>query len=146
MTRNESDKKRLKDKAEELVHECYHPKWLQKNALTHVQVTSNDEVEIDRDETTEEDDFKYERSSNVFAVVVDKSSGRGFVQISGAVKPREIVHTGDGESGFTKVDIGWSITNAIPSTTVNCVNFLIGETGIIKPQYQGLKVVNQQSD
>lgn len=86
MTRNESDKKRLKDKAEELV-------------------ASKDEVEIDPNETTGEDDFKYERSPNVCAVVVDKSSGRGFVQITGAGKPREIVHTGDGESGFAMIEI-----------------------------------------
>jgi hypothetical protein len=70
-----------------------------------VQVAGDDKVEIDSDETTGENDFKYEKSPGVCAVVVDQGSGDGFVQIIGGDTPREIVHTGEGRSGFVKRDI-----------------------------------------
>ena len=62
-------------------------------------------VEVDTNETTGENDFKYEKFPNVCAVVVDKRSGSGFVQITGGNRDTEIVHTGPGESGFVKIDI-----------------------------------------
>jgi hypothetical protein len=63
------------------------------------------DVLVDLDETTGEDDFKFERWPNVCGVVVDKSSASGFVQITGGGKPRQQVNTGDGASGFDKIDI-----------------------------------------
>jgi len=86
MARSEHDKERLKEMAKKLIAE-------------------KDDVEIAADETTGENDFKYEKSPKVCAVVVDKNSGRGFAQITGGGKPTEIIHTGRGESGFIKVDI-----------------------------------------
>jgi len=85
MARSERDKKILKEKAAELV--------------------AGGDVEIWQEETTGDDDFKYEKCPDVCAVVVDKGSGRGYVQISGAGKDTEIIHTGHGEPGFVKAEI-----------------------------------------
>jgi hypothetical protein len=57
------------------------------------------------DETTGEDDFKYERAPTVCGVVVELSSGFGWAQISGGGGKVEIVKTGRGETGFKIVDI-----------------------------------------
>lgn len=86
MMRKESDKERLKEKANNLVGD-------------------GTNVLVDLGETTGEDDFKYEKWPDVCGVVVDKSSEIGFVQITGGGKPREHVNTGDGASGFIKIDI-----------------------------------------
>ncbi len=42
---------------------------------------------------------------DVCAVVVDKKSGGGFVQITGAGLPDQIIETGPGETGFAIADI-----------------------------------------
>ena len=62
-------------------------------------------VLIDTDETTGANDFKYEKWPNVCGVVVDKSSGSGFVQVTGGGKPLQRADTGDGATGFPKLDI-----------------------------------------
>ena len=62
-------------------------------------------MDLAPDETTGEDDFKYERAPNVCAVVVDQSSGYGWVQISGGGKETKMVKTGQGGKEFVIVDI-----------------------------------------
>ena len=59
-----------------------------------------DDVRLAPDETTGADDFKYEKYPNVRGVVVDRSSGSGWVQISGGGKPTTKITTGPRESGF----------------------------------------------
>lgn len=70
-----------------------------------VQLAGDEGLIIDAEETTGEDDFTFEKGSNVCAVVVDKGSERGFVQIIGARKPPEVVQTGKGGLGFEKRDV-----------------------------------------
>ena len=76
-----------------------------KYALTLVQVTDKADVEIDSHKITGEDDFKYKKSLAVYAVVVDKSSGPGYAQITRGGKDPEVIHTGRRESGFKKAKI-----------------------------------------
>ncbi|KIV94120.1 hypothetical protein PV10_05269 [Exophiala mesophila] len=86
MTRKDTDKKRLKEKAQDLVRD-------------------RADVVVDPDETTGEDNFIYEKWPDVCGVVVDKGSENGFVQITGGGKPAQRINTGDGASGFAKIDI-----------------------------------------
>jgi hypothetical protein len=62
-------------------------------------------VRLADEETTGEDDFKFEESPNVCAVVVDKGSGRGYAQITGGGRKTEIFYTGRGETGFVFAEI-----------------------------------------
>lgn len=57
-------------------------------------------MQLAPDETTAADDFKFERSPDVYGVVVDCNSESGCVQISGGGKPTIRITTGPGESGF----------------------------------------------
>lgn len=57
-------------------------------------------MQLAPDETTANDDFKYERSPHVCGVVVDRGSGSGYVQISGGDKTTVKVTTGLREGGF----------------------------------------------
>ena len=61
-------------------------------------------MDLAPDETTGEEDYKFERAPDVCAVVVEQSSGYGWVQISGGGKV-EIVRTGQGGKEFVIVDI-----------------------------------------
>lgn len=60
---------------------------------------------IDEDETNGKDDFKSERAPDVCAVVVDKGSGKGFVQITGGDKDTKIIYTGRGDTACERADI-----------------------------------------
>lgn len=60
-------------------------------------------VQVALEETTGENDFRYEKSPKVCGVVVDKGSERGFVQVTGGGKTTR-VDTGAGE-GFEFIDI-----------------------------------------
>ena len=62
-------------------------------------------MELAPDETTGENDFKYEKAPKVCAVVVDKNSGFGHAQISGGGKKTVIVYTGRGEKDIVWADI-----------------------------------------
>ncbi|KAJ5155651.1 hypothetical protein N7492_008454 [Penicillium capsulatum] len=68
-------------------------------------MSGNDKVRIAPEETTGEDDFKYEQWPNVCAVVVDKGSGRGYAQITGGGKEVQIIYTGRGETGYVLANI-----------------------------------------
>ncbi|OJD20177.1 hypothetical protein ACJ73_08491 [Blastomyces percursus] len=86
MTRSERDKKLLKETAKDMI-------------------AGDDGVELALEETTGEEDFKYEKSPNVCGVVVDKGSGLGYAQITGGGKEPRIIYTGRGESGCVKAEI-----------------------------------------
>ena len=73
--------------------------------LTLIQITSNADVEIAPKKIIKENDFKYEQSSNVCAVIIDKNSGRGYTQITKRDKAPEIIYTDRGDSNFVNVDI-----------------------------------------
>lgn len=94
MARTERDKARLKNKAKELAR--------------------GRNVDIDADETTGEDSgdnaFRWEVGPDVCGVVVDKNSGIGFVQITGAGLPDQVIQTGPKETGFSLADIASSQT------------------------------------
>lgn len=87
MARGSLEKQTLRNKAEELI-------------------STKQGVKLASEETTADNDYKYQRSPNVCGVVVDKSSGRGYVQITGGGKDTEIVHTGrDGDGGYCLLEI-----------------------------------------
>ncbi|KAM5458512.1 hypothetical protein MaudCBS49596_000426 [Microsporum audouinii] len=86
MARSESDKEMLRQTANKLI-------------------AGDETVQISSDETTGENDFKFEKWPNVCAVVIDKGSGFGFVQVSGGGGTVRMVHTGRGEPGYVKLDI-----------------------------------------
>ncbi|KAB8244556.1 hypothetical protein BDV35DRAFT_287190 [Aspergillus flavus] len=78
-------------------------KKLRENAT---MLISNDEnVQLAHDEITGENDFKYERSPNVCAVVVDEGSDFGYAQITGGGREPIIVYTGRGTTGYKRVEI-----------------------------------------
>ncbi|KFY50858.1 hypothetical protein V495_00053 [Pseudogymnoascus sp. VKM F-4514 (FW-929)] len=89
MARSNHDKVRLKNKAEEL--------------------TTGQSVDIEADETTGEDSgdnaFRWRVGPDVCGVVVDRNSGRGFVQITGSGLKDQVIQTGPEESGFTMAGI-----------------------------------------
>ncbi|KAJ5094675.1 hypothetical protein N7456_010536 [Penicillium angulare] len=68
-------------------------------------MSGNDKVRIASSETTGEHDFKYEEWPNVCAVLVDKSSGLGYAQITGGGKEVQIMYTGRGETGYVLANI-----------------------------------------
>lgn len=104
MPRSERDKKFLKETAKDMVSNVITLHW-RYNCLTPVQIAGDDDVELALEETTGEEDFKYEKSPNVCGVVVDKGSGRGYAQITGGGKDPRIIYTGRGESGCVKAEI-----------------------------------------
>ncbi|OBS20583.1 hypothetical protein FPOA_06940 [Fusarium poae] len=91
MSRSTTAKKRLREEAEK-------------------QINGRDDVQLAPDETTAEDDFKYERSPQVCGVVVDLGSESGYVQISGGSKPTVKITTGlkEGEFHFENISDGQS--------------------------------------
>ncbi|RYO79255.1 hypothetical protein DL763_009349 [Monosporascus cannonballus] len=87
MTRTSQDKENLRDAAQK-------------------EVNARGDIKLDEDETTGEDDFKYRQHPDVVGVVVDKGSGRGFVQISGQVEGDTVrISTGRGRIGYEYRDI-----------------------------------------
>ena len=56
-------------------------------------------------ENTGKGAFKYERGPNVCAVVIDKNSGSGFVQITGGGFADQVIKTGPQETGFNMAEI-----------------------------------------
>ncbi|KAH7191098.1 hypothetical protein BFJ63_vAg17284 [Fusarium oxysporum f. sp. narcissi] len=91
MSRSTTAKQRLREEAEK-------------------QINGRDDVQLAPDETTAEDDFKYERSPQVRGVVVDLGSESGYVQISGGGKPTVKITTGlkEGEFHFENISDGQS--------------------------------------
>jgi len=63
------------------------------------------DAQLADDETTGNDDFKFKKSPEVCAVIVDKDSERGFAQISGGSKSTEMIQTGLGDTGQVMVNI-----------------------------------------
>jgi hypothetical protein len=61
-------------------------------------------VYLASDETTGENDFRFERAPNVCAVVIERGTGSGWVQIIGGGKT-EIVRTNCEDKEFVIVDI-----------------------------------------
>ncbi|KAL4891344.1 hypothetical protein BDV59DRAFT_182277 [Aspergillus ambiguus] len=70
-----------------------------------ILISGDKGVRLAPDETTGENDFKYERSPNVCGVIVDEGSGFGYVQISGGDKDTVIIYTGRGQTGFKRANI-----------------------------------------
>ena len=73
--------------------------------MTQLKVSGKIGVQLATEETTGQNDFKYEKHPSVCGVVVDKGSERGFVQVSGGNKETTRVDTGRGDTGFTFVEI-----------------------------------------
>lgn len=86
MARSEADKEMLRENAMELI-----------SGEVGVRLASH--------ETTGENDFKYEKSPSVCAVVVDKGSVLGFAQITGGGKKTERINTGRGDTGYVLANI-----------------------------------------
>ena len=63
------------------------------------------DVLVDTEETTGANDFKYEKYPDACGVVVDKSSGNGWVQVTGGGLGLQQEETGDGATSFAKLDI-----------------------------------------
>lgn len=84
--RTEDDKRNLREHAKTLI-------------------SGNDRLQLAAEETTGENDFKYEQYPDVFAVVVDKGSGLGYAQITGGGKDVHAIYTGRGETGYILVNI-----------------------------------------
>lgn len=70
-----------------------------------ILISGNDRVQLAPEETTGENDFKYEQFPDVSAVVVDKGSGIGYAQITGGGKEVQAIYTGRGETGYILVNI-----------------------------------------
>ncbi|KAB8259940.1 hypothetical protein BDV32DRAFT_123687 [Aspergillus pseudonomiae] len=68
-------------------------------------ISDNENVQLASDEVTGENDFKYERSPNVCAVVVDEGSGFGYAQITGGGKDPTIIYIGRGTTGYKWAEI-----------------------------------------
>lgn len=68
-------------------------------------MSGNDKVRIAPEETTGENDFKNEQWPNVCAVVVDRGSGGGFVQIVGGGQDAHIIETGSGDPRYALANI-----------------------------------------
>ncbi|OJD12424.1 hypothetical protein AJ78_06975 [Emergomyces pasteurianus Ep9510] len=81
-----------------------HDKKLLKKTVKDM-IAGDDNIELALKKTTEEEDFKYEKSLNVYKIVVDKSSGRGYTQITKEDKDSYIIYTGHGESDCVKAEI-----------------------------------------
>lgn len=73
--------------------------------LTRLEISGRIGVQLAAEETTGQNDFKYETHPNVCGVVVDKGSERGFVQVSGGDRETTRVNTGRGEEGFSFLEI-----------------------------------------
>ena len=105
MARSVSEEETLRNRAKELVLALNISDEILEKLLTWPEISGKDDVQLAPVETTGENDFRYEQSPNVSAVVVDKGSERGFVQITGGGKSTERVDTGRGDKGFTLVEI-----------------------------------------
>lgn len=68
-----------------------------------------EDIQIDSEETTGENTgenaFKSEIAPDVCAVVVDKNSGRGFVEVAGGGFADQIEKTGPEETGYIVLNI-----------------------------------------
>ena len=104
MARSEHDKERLREAAKDSVGPIIILFTVFEVCAGSCSIAGHDEVEIDPEETTGEDDFKHEQSPNVCSVVVDKNSGRGFVpDRSGEIFPRDWIifsYLAFGQSAF----------------------------------------------
>jgi hypothetical protein len=103
MVRGTPEKETLRVKAGELV--CLWMLSVSEEILTRLKILGKLGVQLATEETSGQNDFKYEKHPSVCGVVVDKGSERGFVQVSGGNKETTKVETGRGEAGFTFVEI-----------------------------------------
>ena len=62
-------------------------------------------MKLDDDETTGDNDFKNESAPDVYAVVIDEGSEKGYVGITSVGKPFVKILTGEGSNGYRVEEI-----------------------------------------